>query len=194
MRAKGVLVVNLAPLPRYQGPCCVVQSHGLHGGDSPGTLSTLLRDVCVYMGRTGLLNHPDQLEVVISPMDAVGPSAFLHSHISKDNVHPKLEFLNAFACAILFVRRKSQTLMPAGVRGIPFSSLHLRQLERREFGSGALPVITPRPSVPSVFPTLLSVTNTSMNNMSTFSIESDILHIYRIIIGFSVKLHLPYRC
>ena len=87
IRAKGVLVVNLAPLPRYQGPCCVVQSHGLQGGDSPGTFNILLRDVGVYMGRSSLLNQSAQL--VISPMDIVSPSAFLHSQTSKDNVQPK---------------------------------------------------------------------------------------------------------
>ena len=146
MRAKGVLVLNLAPLPRYQGPCCVVQSHGLQGGDSPGTLNTLLRDVGVNMGSSGLLNQPDQLEVVISPLDVVGPSAFLHYHTSKDNVNPKMEFLAALTCAILFVRRKSQTLMLPGVRGLlptglPFSSFHLRELESQEPGNGALPDI-----------------------------------------------------
>ena len=107
VRAEDVLVVNLAPFPRYQGPC-EDQSHGLQGGDSPGSLNTLLRDVCIYMGRTGLLNWPNQLELVVSPLDVVGLSAFLHSNISKDNVHPKLEFLTSLSCAILFVRRKQR--------------------------------------------------------------------------------------
>ena len=42
---KDVLVVNLTPLPRYQGSCCVVSAHGLQGVETPGTLNTLLRDM-----------------------------------------------------------------------------------------------------------------------------------------------------
>ena len=50
----------------------------------------MLRDVGVYMGRHGLLNQSDQLDVVVSPLDVVGPFAFLHSQTSKDNVHPTI--------------------------------------------------------------------------------------------------------
>ena len=106
--AKDVLMINLTPMPRYQSICCVEQSHGLQGDDSPGTLNTLLRDVGVYMGRNSLLNRPDQLDVVVSPMNVVGPFAFHHSHTSKDNVHPTLGLLTSLACAILLVRKKSR--------------------------------------------------------------------------------------
>ena len=51
---KDVLAINLSPLPRYQGSCCVATSHGLQGNENPGTLNTLLRDIGVYMGRSGL--------------------------------------------------------------------------------------------------------------------------------------------
>ena len=37
---KDVLVINLSPLPRHQGSCCVVTSHGLQGYENPGTLNT----------------------------------------------------------------------------------------------------------------------------------------------------------
>ena len=56
---KDVLVVNLTPLPRYQGSCCVVPAHGLQGDETPGTLNTLLRDIGVYMGRFGPLHRPE---------------------------------------------------------------------------------------------------------------------------------------
>ena len=54
---KDVPVVSLTPLPRYQSICCVEPKHGLQNNENPGTLKTLLRDVGIYMGRYGLLNH-----------------------------------------------------------------------------------------------------------------------------------------
>ena len=69
LTTKDILVVNLTPLPRYQGSCCVVPAHGLQGNETPGTLNTLLRDIGVYMGRFGPLHRPDHDDVVISPMD-----------------------------------------------------------------------------------------------------------------------------
>ena len=82
-------MVNLTPLPRYQNSCCVVTSHGLQGDETPGTLNTLLRDIGVYMGRFGLLHWPPgHGDVVVSPMDCVGPGAFLGPLTCRDNVHP----------------------------------------------------------------------------------------------------------
>ena len=107
MRGSDNLVINLSPLPSYQNVCCADQSHGLQGEDNPGTLNTLFRDVEVFMGRTDLLRWSRIKNVVISPMDVVGPAAFLHSHICKDNVHPSTEFLTSLTCAILLIRRES---------------------------------------------------------------------------------------
>ena len=39
---KDVLAINLSPLPRYQGSCCVVTTHGLQGNENSRTLNTLL--------------------------------------------------------------------------------------------------------------------------------------------------------
>ena len=85
MKRSGNLVVNLAPLPRYQNICCGYSTHELLGEDNPGTLNTLLRDVGAFMGRSDLLKQSFQKNVVVSLMDVV---AFLRSQISKDNVHP----------------------------------------------------------------------------------------------------------
>ena len=102
---KDVLAINLSPLPRYQGSCCVVTSHGLQGCENPGTLNTLLREIGVYMGRSGLLHRPGHADVVVSPMGCVGPAAFSRLLTCKDNVHPNGEFLMTLALTILSIRK-----------------------------------------------------------------------------------------
>ena len=76
MTNKDVLAINLSPLPRYQVSCCVATSHGLQGYENPRTLNTLLRDIGVYMGRSGPLHLPGHADIVVSPVDCVGPTAF----------------------------------------------------------------------------------------------------------------------
>ena len=125
-------MVSLTPLPRYQSICCVEQKHGLQDNENPGTLNTLLRDVGVYMGRYGLLNLPDHVDVVISPMDCVGPSAFLNQLTSKDNVHPTGEFLASLACSILLVRKMSQCNDFPGAKGLLPPSLSFSTFLRIE--------------------------------------------------------------
>ena len=126
MRVPGNRVVNLAPLSRYQNICCGVTSHRLRGEESPGTLNTLLRDIGVFMGRYDQLNQSTQKNVIVSPMDVAGPGVFLRSQISRDNVHPSTEFLTSLSCAVLLIRRKSQSRTLPMVKGmlpvgLPFS-------------------------------------------------------------------------
>ena len=61
MTSKDELVVNLTPLPRYQGSCCVVTTHGLQGDETPGTLNTLLRDILIYLRNYLLLQEVDHI-------------------------------------------------------------------------------------------------------------------------------------
>ena len=107
MTTKGVLVVNLAPMPRHQQDCCADQSHGLESGGNPGSLNSLLRDIGVYMSRTIRLNRFNHLDLVLSPMDCSGPSVFCRLQTCKDQVHPSVELLARTACAILEARRIS---------------------------------------------------------------------------------------
>ena len=62
------LVINLSPLPRYQNLCCADHSHGLQGGDSPGSLNTMLRNVGVFMGRSDMFSQTrgGRLPLIIS--------------------------------------------------------------------------------------------------------------------------------
>ena len=106
LRGTGALVINLAPLPRFQTSCCGDASHGLQSDETPGTLNALIRDMSTYMGRTETLNLLPPLRcAVISVMDVLGPEAFLTTPLhSRDNVHPKQDFLLALVCGLMTVR------------------------------------------------------------------------------------------
>ena len=170
-------MINLSPLPRYHSLCCVEPTHGLQGNENPGILITLLRDVGVYMGRHGPLNWSDHLDVVISPMDCVGPSVFLYQQISKDNVHPTGEFLASLACAMLLIRKKSRSEDFPGASGLlpselSFSNFLRLETERRRSGRT---IPDERNNTRTIRSISLFPIPFSLNNMSF--LQKDILQI-----------------
>ena len=115
---KGVLVINLSPLPRFQGACCAVTTHGLQAGEDQGTLNSLFRDIGVYMGRMRSLHRPDHSDFVVSPMDCAGPSVFSQLRTCKDNVHPSREFLSLLALTLLSIRKQNRCASLPGPKGL----------------------------------------------------------------------------
>ena len=76
--------------------------------------------------------------------NVAGPRVFLRSQISNDHLHPSMEFLTSLSCAILLIRRKSQSTSLPMIQGmlpaiLSFSSYRLQELEMRKSGDNASP-------------------------------------------------------
>lgn len=106
LRGRGILVVNLTPLPRYQAGCCQNEdAHSLAGLLDPVKLNNTLRDIGLYMAQTELLQPDPSDFCVVSPGVVGGDEVFQQMVTSRDNVHPKPEFLSGFVRVLLEIRK-----------------------------------------------------------------------------------------
>ena len=92
------------------------------------------------MGRFGPLHRPDHDDVVISPMDCVGPRAFLDLLAYRDNVHPNGEFLSSLALTILSIQKMYQCDQLPGAKGLLPPGLSFSSLLEANRGGGHLEV------------------------------------------------------
>ena len=95
------------------------------------------------MGRSGLLHRLGHADVVVSPMDCVGPMAFSRLLTCKDNVHPNGEFLMILALTIWSIRKLHQCGNLPGAKGLLppglTYSLFSGQEQSRRLAGGLIP-------------------------------------------------------